>query len=162
MLMAIAASASNSASVGVEASARSLMGGGSAVGGSISGSYLSRATGAESGVEQGPDEWFFHMVLLEPCRLQWMRECRKAFSRGDAVTQITALSPQPSFMCSDSRQSGSFTGLVRVLLEELLRQDPRAVDLSDGGLTRLQVFESINVVKLAHALRAHVSENQRG
>ena len=61
-------------------------------------------------------------------------------------------------MISDSPE-GSITALVRVLAEELLRQDPRAVDLSDGALTRVQLFESIDVVALARVLRALVCES---
>jgi hypothetical protein len=38
-------------------------------------------------------------------------------------------------------------------MEELLRQDRRAVDLSDGTLTRLQLFEPIDVVALTKVLR---------
>ena len=62
-------------------------------------------------------------------------------------------------MISDSPSEGSITALVRVLAEELLRQDPRAVDLSDGALTRVQLFESIDVVALARVLRALVCES---
>ena len=47
---------------------------------------------------------------------------------------------------------------VRALSEEPLRQDPRAVDLSDGSLTRLELLGPTDVVEVAAALRVHLRE----
>ena len=62
-------------------------------------------------------------------------------------------------MANDSsRQAGAKANLVSILGTELFRQDPRAIDLSDGAMTRLLLFDLIDVVELASAIRAHSSE----
>ena len=64
-------------------------------------------------------------------------------------------------MSDDSgRQAGVQTQLVSVIAAELSRQDPRAIDLSDGAMTRLQLFDLIDVGELALAIRAHFAENE--
>ena len=52
--------------------------------------------------------------------------------------------------------------LTKFLATELLRQDPSAVDLSNGAMTQLQLFDLIDVVELASAIRAHFSESASG
>lgn len=63
---------------------------------------------------------------------------------------------------SQSPSEGSITALVRVLSEELLHQDPRAVDLSDGALVRLRLFESIDVLEAVGVVLARSREILNG
>ena len=50
--------------------------------------------------------------------------------------------------------------LTKFLATELLRQDPSAVDLSNGAMTQLQLFDLIDVVELASAIRAYHQEER--
>jgi hypothetical protein len=59
-------------------------------------------------------------------------------------------------------QAGAGTNLVSIVAAELCRQDPRAVDLSDGAMEQLQLFDLIDVVELAAVIRGHFAESVNG
>ena len=65
-------------------------------------------------------------------------------------------------MVGNVGQAGASSKLAKFMVAELCRQDPRAIDLSNGAMTQLQLFDLIDVVELASAIRAHFSESASG